>query len=366
MARRTSNGPLLDRRARNRALLARQHLLERTRMPVPGMVEHLVGMQAQSPPAPYVGLQARLEDFRPDQLADLLLDRSMVRGSLMRCTLHLTTASDYLELCPLVQIVLERGFHTGSPFARQLTGVDVGELLDAGRALVDEQPRTRAELRELLAPRWPGRDQDSLAYALSYLLPLVQVPPRGIWGKAGQARLTTVEAWTGQPLGSKLTLDDLVLRYLAAFGPASVADIQTWSWLTRLREVVERLRPGLEVFTDEAGRELFDLPGAPRPDPGTPAPPRFLPEYDNLLLSHAERDHVIAREHREPVFTKGALLVDGFARGSWTFGKGRASITVQLFAPLSPAETDAVMAEGDRLLDFAAPGADGRVVLNPP
>ena len=277
MARRTSNGPLLDRRARNRALLARQHLLERTRMPVPGMVEHLVGMQAQSPPAPYVGLQARLEDFRPDQLADLLLDRSMVRGSLMRCTLHLTTASDYLELRPLVQIVLERGFHTGSPFARQLTGVDVGELLDAGRALVDEQPRTRAELRELLAPRWPGRDQDSLAYALSYLLPLVQVPPRGIWGKAGQARLTTVEAWTGQPLGSKLTLDDLVLRYLAAFGPASVADIQTWSWLTRLREVVERLRPGLEVFTDEAGRELFDLPGAPRPDPGTRLRPGSCP-----------------------------------------------------------------------------------------
>jgi hypothetical protein len=180
-----------------------------------------------------------------------------------------------------------------------------------------------------------------------------------VWGKGGQARFATVAQWLdGIEPPPPMSLDDLVLRYLAAFGPATVMDIQAWCWLTWLRAVVERLRPRLRAFQDEAGRELFDLPEAPRPDPDTPAPPRFVPEYDNLLLSHADRTRVIATEHRERIFTRGALLVDGFVRGAWrvTRERGTASLLLELFAALDRGDAEAVTAEGARLLTFLAGG----------
>jgi hypothetical protein len=156
----------------------------------------------------------------------------------------------------------------------------------------------------------------------------------------------------------------LALRYLAAYGPASVNDVQAWCWLTRLREVVERLRPRLVTFRDEHGVELFDIPDAPRPDAETPAPPRFLPEYDNALLSHADRRRIVADEHQPRVFTKGALLVDGFVRGAWTLARrrGAATLRIELFAPLAQRERDEVAAEGDRLLSFAAAEASARAI----
>jgi len=354
---------VLGVRALSRATLARQLLLRRAKLPAAEAIEHLVGMQAQAPNAPYVGLWTRLDGFHPDELAQSVTERRAVRTPLMRATIHLVSARDCLVLRPVVQPVLVRRF-AGSPFARNLVGMDTEALLAAGRVLLGERPRTRAELGPLLGERWPDRDATSLAYAISYLLSLVQVPPRGIWGATGKATWTTTEAWLGRPLAAEPTPDELVVRYLAAFGPASVNDMQAWSGLTRLREATERLRPRLAAFRDEAGNELLDLPDAPRPDPDTPAPPRFLPEYDNVLFAHADRSRIIADDRRPPLFAGGGgvlgtVLVDGFLRGTWrlTHGPGTATLRIQPFTRLSATDAAAVADEGARLLSSTAADA---------
>jgi Winged helix DNA-binding domain len=359
---------VLAPRALNRALLERQLLLSRVRLPAAEAVEHLVGLQAQEPRDPYVGLWTRLAGFDPEELGRLLADRRMVRTPLLRNTLHLVSDRDCLALRPLLQPVLERSLWTGSPFGRRIQGVDLQALLAAGQAALQERPRTTAELGRLLGERWPGHDATALAYAVRHLIPLVQVPPRGVWGRGGRATWATTEAWLGRPLDPAPDPDGLVLRYLAAFGPASVADVQAWSGLTGLREVTERLRPRLRAFRDEGGRELLDLPDAPRPDPDTPVPPRFLPQFDNALLSHADRTRIVPDPSRQWAYPDGAhwspLLVDGFLAGAWRLRRERTTATL-LAAPPRPlpaADRAAVEAEGTRLLDLLAPDADRRRV----
>jgi len=350
-------GSVLGPRALNRALLERQLLLRRAKLPALEAVEWLVGLQAQSPGAPYVGLWSRLEGFRFDDLAGLISRREVVRVVLMRSTIHLVTGDDCMALRPVVQTVLERSLK--GTFGRRLQGVDLDQVAAAGRVLVEERPRTFSELGPLLRERWPDHDPEALAMAVRTGVPLVQVPPRGLWGESGQATHTSAEAWLGRPAGTDSRPDAMILRYLGAFGPATVKDVQVWSGLTGLRAAVERLRPGLLTFRDERGAELFDLPDAPRPDPDTPAPPRFLPEYDNLLLSHDDRTRVIADPHRPLVFMKGAVLVDGFVRGTWKIDrqKGAASLVVEPFAPLSKRDRTALADEGARLLAVAGGGA---------
>jgi hypothetical protein len=364
---------VLGRRALNRALLERQLLLRRSSRPVAETIEHLVGMQAQVPTDPYLGLWSRLERFEPDDLSRLIAERRAVRTSLLRTTLHLVSASDCLAIRPLLQGVHERGFASGSPFGRRLAGMDLAALIDAGRALLEAEPRTIAQLRTSLGERWPDRDASSLAYAIRYLLPLVQIPPRGLWGKPGQPVWTTAEAWLGRPMSVAITVDQLVLRYLTAFGPASASDVQAWSWLTGTREIVERLRPQLRIYRDESGRELFDVPEAPRPDPDTPAPVRFLPEFDNALLSHADRTRIVSDEDRRRFGvlaarrTFGTVLVDGFVGAMWRIDRenGRATLLVMPLRHLSAAERSAVSDEGARVLQLFAPGDQQEVGFVP-
>jgi len=349
---------VLGQRALNRALLERQMLLRRSKISATKAIERLVGMQAQVPSSPYIGLWSRVEGFHHNDLSRLISSRRAVRMSLMRCTIHLVTDRDCLALRPVIQAVLERGFYVGSPFGRRIEGVDISAVLAAGRKALEEKPQTTAELRKLLAKRWPDYDADSLAYAVHYLVPIVQIPPRGLWSGRGLPTFATCEAWLGRSFEAGPPPDEMVMRYLTAFGPATVADIQSWSGLVRVREVAERLRPRLRTFRDEKGRELLDVPRGPLPNPDTEAPPRFLPDYDNVLLAHDDRSRILAYEHRRLV-GRPTVLVDGFAVGSWKLTQegGHAILNVETLARVSRKDMAAVSDEGARLLDFVAPDA---------
>ncbi len=395
-------GPrVLSQRAVNRALLARQLLLDRPCLPgagperaaqVIGTIEHLVGLQAQAPFPPYFGLNSRLDGFRPDDLAALITDRSVVRIALMRGTIHLVSARDCLPLRRLVQPVIERGLR--GAFGKQLAGVDPAALAAAGRSLVEAEPMTFSQLGQALAARWPDNPPPALAQAVRAFVPLVQLPPRAIWGRAGQPVHTSAEHWLGHPStgqhspghhgparrgtdpGSPAALARLVTRYLGAFGPATVRDVQAWSGLTGLKAVLEQLRSTLVTFRDEQGAELFDLPTAPRPGEDAPAPPRLVAEFDNLILSHAERSRVISSGATKKISTvngviPGTVLVDGFVAGMWRFDRSRdaGTVTIEVFgrdgSPGSGAERDALAAEAGRVLAFGAPGAAHRVRFAP-
>ena len=363
---------LLDRRALNRATLARQGLLRRWRATPLDAVERLVGLQAQTPQTWYTGLWSRVEGFDPDELSGLLARRAVVRMALMRSTIHLVSSADAKAIRPLVRPVIERGWR--STFGRRLDGAHVDAIVAAGRAFVDESPRTFRAIGDHLLTRWPDADRTAMEQAVRAHVPLVQVPPRGLWRRSGPVAHTSIEAWLGAAPQPAFTVDDLVRRYVGAFGPASVMDAQAWSGLTRLGEVFEQLRPELVGFRDERGRELFDLPDAPRPDPDVPAPPRFLYDYDNLLLGHADRSRVIdpdrvARiEVRENV-SVSTFLLDGFVAGTWSIERavGGATLRLRPLERLSPADEAGLVGEGRGLLALAADGAARQdVVVDPP
>jgi len=358
---------VLSNRALNRALLERQLLLRRSRQSPLETIERLVGLQAQVPNSPYLALWSRLNNFRLDDLTTLITARRVVRLALMRSTIHMVSARDCLALRPLVQPVQDRGL--AGAFGRRLAGIDLGSLAKAGRALVEERPRTLGELGSLLKTRWPSRDPEALAYAVRALVPLVQVPPRGVWGDRGAAACTSVDKWLRRGLATRPSMEKMILRYLAAFGPASVRDVQAWSGLAKLREPIEQLRPRLRTFADEHGVELFDLPDAPRPSADVDAPPRFLPEFDNVWLGHKDRSRVVAVSPRPPLIGSGGLLsgtvlVDGFVGARWKIARVRdkAILTIEPFAKLTKKVRASIEREGQSLLQFAAADAAGHDV----
>ena len=355
---------VLSQRGLNRATLARQYLLERVPARAIGVIEHLGGMQAQAPLAPYLGLWTRVQDFIPEELSALTEQRQVVRLHLMRTTVHLVSARDCLDWRILFYPRHAADF--SAHWRRGIEAVDRDTLLRQATQLLAEQPRTRAELGTLLAKHWPDADPAALAYAATHHIAVCQVPPRGIWGKTGPAAWAPVESWLGAPLRS-VPVDALVLRYLGAFGPAAVADIQLWSGLTRLREVAERLP--LRTFRTEEGETLYDLPDAPRPAADTPAPPRFLPAYDNLLLSHKDRTRVIHGNRSVPLppgngASAGTFLIDGMWQGTWQIWNQ--TLRIRPFTKLHHKDRDALLAESAQLCAFVAPHAGYTIDLGKP
>ena len=357
----------------NRATLARQLLLERSDLDITSAVVHLAGLQAQNPLDPYLALWSRLRDFDPHELGRRIEARELVRIVVMRGTIHLVTGDDALGMRALVQPVLDREINHHSEFAPLLVDVDLAPVLAFAGPLLAARPMTATKLRAALDAEFPGLPSAALAYACRCKLPLVQVPPRGVWGKTLAVTSTPLGAWIGQDGDSSMTIEDLARRYLAAFGPASVADFATWTRLTALRPVFERLASELVVVCDERGRELFDLPDAPRPPADVPAPVRLLPEYDNLLLSHADRSRFgpLAGERlmgpRGP--SKGAVLVDGRVQGifhpSVDKAARRATLVVE-HAELSKRQLTELRAEAERVAAFWLPsGLDHDVELRP-
>lgn len=365
---------VLDDRALNRALLSRQLLLERSPHSPLAAIEHLVGLQAQLPMPPYFGLWARLAKFDPEELSRLYADRRVVRIAAMRSTVHLISADDCLRLRPVMQPASYRAMTPRSRYGRALAGVDLDELERLGRQLVEAEPQTGAQIAASLALRWPGVDADALAFGVRARVPLVQVPPRGQWRRSGQARLTSAEHWIGRPLQPP-DVAAVVRRYLAAYGPAGVADAQVWSGLSGLRSVFESLRTELLTFRSESGAELFDLPDAPRPSGELPAPVRLLPEFDNILLSHDERSRIYRPVHRRLIFTVNGIihptvLVDGFVRAVWKLRTTTRSASIEVSLLPGPAlgrrDRAAIDREARALLAQCAPGSSYEVSIGEP
>jgi hypothetical protein len=356
---------VLTLRELNRATLARQMLLARAVISAPAAIERLVGLQAQLPVAPYVGLWTRLAGFQRDDLAAAIENRTVVKATTMRATLHLVAADDYLRFRATLQPMLT---YAGRTIAKRRGGttIDVPALLVLAREHIAEQPRTFEEISAMLAERLPDHDIGALRYTVRTHLPLVQTPTEARWSYPGNPQFALAEAWLGKPIATEEDLRGLVYRYLAAFGPATMQDVQTWSGFPKLKEAIGEFKAALVVYRDERGRELLDLPGAPLPAPDTPAPVRFLPEFDNLLLSHQNRTRVIPEKYHAHVFLAGlrvaaTILVDGFVAGAWKIekAKGAATLVITPFVPLTHATCDALAEEGERLVRFVE--ADAKV-----
>jgi hypothetical protein len=349
-------GDVITARELGSATLARQLLLERQELSVVAAVERVAGLQAQEPKPPFVGLWSRLVGFRREDLLGALRERSVVRGTAMRGTLHLLGAGDLGPFRGAVASVLEP---VVSRLGDRAKGLDIPKVREEARRLLAGRALTFNELRPLLVEAFPEVNDRALGYTARMYLPLVMVPTDDRWGFPRDSAFTLAEEWLGRPVDAGDGVDGLARRYLAAFGPASAADFGAWSGLARPGEVFERLRPELRAFRTEAGKEVLDLPDAPRPGGDVPAPARFLPEFDNLVLAHADRGRLIDDDHRALVTTKNlrvkaTFLVNGRVAGTWTATRRRklATLTLSPFAKLTRKAVKDLTSEGEQLLRF--------------
>ncbi|GAB4510865.1 MAG: winged helix DNA-binding domain-containing protein [Anaerolineae bacterium] len=351
----------LTRRQLNRALLARQMFLHREDCTPLEAVQRLFGLQAQLPNPPYIGLWVRLQNIQRDDLTHLMETRQVVRAALMRSTLHLMTAEDYLRFRMTLQPALDRALNAF--FGKRARDLDLPAVVAAAQSFVSEAPRSTGEVKARMLELMPGQDGEALAYAVRNNIPQVQVPPGGVWGSGSAGAYIASGAWIGE-VDPNDNAREMFRRYLMAFGPASVMDFQAWSGLTKLKDVLESMRAELRVYRSESGKELFDVPEATLPPEDTPVPVCFVPEYDNLIISHADRSHIIADEDRPKVFLSaarvlGTILVDGFVAGTWKTEIKKKSITLRItpFDALAAEDETALAEEGERLARFILPDA---------
>lgn len=357
---------VLTRLELNRATLARQMLLARVGRPVVEAIEVLLGPQAQISEGPYQALWSRLEGFRHEAMTRLIEERTLLRATTMRGTLHLHSVPDMVGIRKLVQPVLERMW--SGQFARRFGAGDRQAVIRAGRRLLDKGPMTAGALRKALVERFPEPDPLSMTTLLQVSDTLVQIPPTRIWGSGHAPVLTRIGNWIEAPKPA-ITRRQLVKRYLAAFGPASVADMQAWCGLTKLDADFKAVRGELVEFRDEAGRVLHDLPEAPRPDGDTPAPVRFLPVYDNVILGFADRSRMVAAADVGRLWqgetNRGSVLIDGMVSASWGFSKGKAGGVLDILTgtPVTGKTREGLEAEAEAFLAFMTDGKGGEMKI---
>jgi hypothetical protein len=351
----------LTRRDLNRATLARQLLLERHELAVPAAVERVAGLQAQLVNPPYIGLWSRIDRFERKELTAAMEAREVVRATFLRATLHVVSARDYLQLRAALEPALLRALYGFN--GDRARALDLDEIVADARELLDSGPRTFAELRAHLAKRHPEHDVPAMAFAVRACLPLVQVAPAGTWGRGGDVAYAIASDWLGSPVQSDADPAALVLRHLAAFGPASVKDVQSWAGMAGLRDAAHGLAGRLVELRGEDGTRLLDLPDAPRPSGDVTAPVRFLPEYDNTILGHADRSRLIADEHRKRVYlpagrVRATILIDGFVSGTWRVERtsDTTAVVVEPFARLRREARAELAGEGERLALFIGDG----------
>ena len=350
-------------RALTRATLARQLLLEPSKLSARAALEQVGGLQAQWPKPPFVGLWTRLAKFDRDDLSSLLRKRQAIRATMMRATIHITSTKDFIATRPVLQAVLTRGL---APIQKRAENLDIDAVTKAARELF-KTARTFEDARDALVEKFPKANDRALGHIARMMVPLVMVPSDDDpWAFPSIAQFQLAESWLGKPIAIAADPSALVLRYFAAFGPASIADAQCWSGLQSLRAVVDKLRPRLRAFRDERGRELFDVAEGPRPDEDTPAPMRFLQEFDNVLMGYQERARILDTAHRPFVLLPGlrvasTILIDGRIAASWKLErvKKRAVLSIQPFQKLSKQATTDIVGEGMRLSQFMEPDALG-------
>ncbi|MFE7746007.1 winged helix DNA-binding domain-containing protein [Nocardia sp. NPDC057455] len=359
----------LSNRVLNRTLLARQHLLDRSRQTAHEMCDHLVGLQAQDSPPPFVGLWSRIAAFDPATVSDALEDRSLVRITLMRGTIHMVTPPDALRIAPHVQPELEKapfrkGFNYGA-----MVGLDPEEVRARGEAVLGDEPMSAADLRARAAEHYPDRDPGAVLQTWLYQLPVLQTPPRGKWKDSSRPIWSRVEPWLGAPLDPTYPLAELIFRYLRAFGPASTMDMQTWSRLPGMKQAVAALGDRVRTYTDERGRTLHDVADGALADPDVPAPVRLLGWYDNVLLSHQDRTRIVPDRAAPPLRAFAAqvspVLVDGFLAGLYKVFTNAESARLRISPTRSwtNAERAEVEAEAHALLAFLEAGKRGSVEI---
>jgi hypothetical protein len=356
----------LSRRELNRATLERQLLLRRSELPLVTAVERLGGLNAQDPNLPYLALWNRLESFAVEDLTAAIEDGRLVRSVLMRATQRLVTATDFGLYRPAVAPLLRRVHR--NVWGARTAGIDLDRLVaDARDLLAGGKVLPRPELGRLLTERHPGATHTALGWSLQYLEPIVHPAPSGTWNTRGPTLYARADEMLGADVrreASAADVRELARRYLAAYGPATASDARAWSGVSGLREIFDQLRPELRTFADESGRELFDLPDAPRPGADVEAPVRFVPAFDEPLLAYADRTRIMTDEVRRRICVGDAVhpavLVDGAVRASWelTANDGVATLTVRPFDGWSRTDRAAVEDEAAGLLAFAAADAD--------